>query len=76
MQNNQAAMVTIRLPRRGRNEGRSFEIVGVNGAIYQIACGAQVEVPDFVAQVLEHRQRQLESADAFERRLAGGESGV
>ena len=44
--------VKIRLPRLRKDQGD--EIVGVNGKLYQIKVGVTVEVPESVAEVLQH----------------------
>lgn len=40
--------------------------VCVNGKSYQIKRGVEVEVPDFVAEVLQHKEEMLAEAMAFE----------
>ena len=56
--------VKIRLPRLRKDQGD--EIVGVNGKLYQIKVGVTVEVPESVAEVLQHREEMLETIQAFE----------
>lgn len=56
--------VKIRLPltRTEKND----EYVAVNGKTYLIKRGETVEVPDFVAEVLQHKEEMLSLAMAFE----------
>lgn len=46
-------MVSIFLP-RGRKNEENFVIVSVNGRSWKIMKGVQVQVPDYVAEVLEN----------------------
>ena len=57
-------MVTIRIPRTKKDEEDVF--VSVNNYTCMIKPGEEVEVPDFVAEVLKHREEMLEIAAAFE----------
>lgn len=45
----------IRLPRKGANDA-NFELVGVNGKMYQVPCGKEVEVPLPVYEILMRQQ--------------------
>jgi hypothetical protein len=57
-------MVKIKLPltRTEKND----EWVSVNGNKYLIKRGVEVEVPDFVAEVLKHKEEMLDIAMAYE----------
>lgn len=50
-----AVMKKIRLPRKGAND-KNFELVGVNGKMYQVPCGKEVEVPLPVYEILLRQQ--------------------
>ena len=45
----------IRLPRKGANED-NFELVGLNGKMYQVPCGKEVEVIEPVYELLLRQQ--------------------
>ena len=45
----------IRLPRKGANDD-NFELVGLNGKMWQIPCGKEVEVPMPVYELLMRQQ--------------------
>ena len=60
-------MTTIMLP-RGRKNEENFVIVSVNGRSFQIMKG--VEVPDYVAEVLENNRRMAEEARRYVDRMA------
>lgn len=49
------AMKKIRLPRKGANED-NFELVGLNGKMYQVPCGKEVEVIEPVYELLLRQQ--------------------
>ena len=49
---------------------RDDEYVAVNGMSYLIKRGETVEVPDFVAEVLEHKEEMLAQAMEFEAQAA------
>jgi hypothetical protein len=57
-------MVKIRLPLT-RNE-KEDEYVAVNGKSYLIKRGVDVEVPEYVAEVLQHKEEMLSIAFAYE----------
>ena len=58
---NTEKMVKIRLFKDNKNyQGDVF--VGVNGKTFQIKRGVEVEVPDYVAEVLKNSARQDENA--------------
>lgn len=63
----QGKMETVFLPRASESE-QQFELVGVNGKIYQVPKGRPVEVPPEVAEVL--RNAQIAEAQLFERMAA------
>ena len=44
-------MVALTIP-RGRKQEENFVIVSVNGRSWKIMKGAQVDVPDYVSEVL------------------------
>lgn len=60
--------VKIRLPltRTEKND----VLVGVNGRTWLIKRGEEVEVPECVAEVLQHREEMLSEAMAFEEQAA------
>lgn len=51
-------MVKIRIPRMRKDEADVF--VSVNDYTCIVKRGVEVEVPDFVAEVLQHREKMLE----------------
>lgn len=57
-------MVKIRIPRTKKDEEDVF--VSVNLRTYLIKRGVEVEVPDFVAEVLRHQEEMLETIMDFE----------
>ena len=63
-------MVTIRIPRTRADEEDVF--VSVNQSTYAIRRGVEVEVPDFVAEVLRHQEEMLESIMLFEQAHKNG----
>ena len=60
--------VKIRLPltRTEKND----VLVGVNGRTWLIKRGEEVEVPECVAEVLQHKEEMLSEAMAFEEQAA------
>ena len=62
-------MVTVMLP-RGRKQEENFVIVSVNGRSWKIMKGAQVDVPDYVSEVLENRRMMQEEARRYVDRMA------
>lgn len=54
-------MIKVRLPRKGSGED-NFEVVGLNGKMWQVPCGKEVEVP---APVHELLMRMLEARDTL-----------
>lgn len=57
-------MVKIRIPRTKADQDDVF--VSVNLRTYLIKRGVEVEVPDFVAEVLRHQEEMLEEIMLFE----------
>ena len=62
-------MTTIMLP-RGRKTEENFVIVSVNGRCFKIMKGVEVQVPDYVAEVLANNRRMAEEAQRFVDRMA------
>lgn len=62
-------MVKVRIPRTRKDEEDVF--VSVNLNTYLIKRGVEVEVPDFVAEVLRHQEEMLEEIMLFEQAAAG-----
>ena len=60
---NTKKMVTIRIPRTKADEEDVF--VSVNLETYLIKRGVEVEVPDYVAEVLRHKEEMLENIMVF-----------
>ena len=60
---NKEKKVKIRIPRTKVNEEDVF--VSVNNSTYMIKRGAEVEVPESVAEVLRHREEMLEEIMLF-----------
>ena len=58
-------MVKVRIPRTRKDEEDVF--VSVNLHTYLIKRGVEVEVPDFVAEVLRHQEEMLEEIMLFEQ---------
>lgn len=57
-------MVKVRIPRTKKDQEDVF--VSVNLNTYLIKRGVEVEVPDFVAEVLRHQEEMLEQIMEFE----------
>jgi hypothetical protein len=57
-------MVKVKIPRTSKKQQAQF--VSVNNYSCLIKPGVEVEVPDFVAEVLKHRDEMLEVAANFE----------
>lgn len=58
-------MVKVRIPRIKADQEDVF--VSVNLRTYIIKRGVEVEVPDFVAEVLRHQEEMLEEIMLFEQ---------
>ena len=56
-------MVKIRIPRTKANEEDVF--VSVNMETFIVKRGVEVEVPDYVAEVLQHQEEMLEKIMLF-----------
>ena len=67
-------MTTIMLP-RGRKNEENFVIVSVNGRSFQIMKGVEVQVPDYIAEVLSNNRRMAEEARRYVDRMADLERG-
>ena len=63
------AFKEILLP-RGRKNEENFVIVSVNGRSWKIMKGVEVQVPDFVAEVLENAQMMADDARRYVDRMA------
>ena len=61
---NTVKKVKIRIPRTKADQEDVF--VSVNLNTYIVKRGVEVEVPDFVAEVLQHQQEMLEEIMLFE----------
>lgn len=59
-----AKTVKIRIPRTRADQEDEF--VSVNNYTYAIKRGVEVEVPDYVAEVLQHKEEMLEKIMLFE----------
>ena len=60
--------VKIRLPLTRTEKDDAY--VCVNGESFLIKRGETVEVPDYVAEVLQHKEEQLAESMAFEAQAA------
>ncbi len=63
-------MVKIRIPRTKADQEDVF--VSVNLHTYLIKRGVEVEVPDFVAEVLRHQEEMLEEIMLFDEKSKKG----
>lgn len=61
-------MVKVRIPRTRKDEEDVFVAVNLN--TYIIKRGVEVEVPDFVAEVLRHQEEMLEEIMLFEQSVS------
>ncbi len=63
-------MVKVRIPRTKADQEDVF--VSVNLRTYLIKRGVEVEVPDFVAEVLRHQEEMMEEIMLFEEQVQKG----
>lgn len=63
-------MVTIRIPKTKERKDDVF--VSVNFRTYQIQRGVEVEVPEFVAEVLRNQEKMLEEIMLYEEQVQRG----
>ena len=68
-QDRAAETVSVTIP-RGRKQEENFVIVSVNGWSFKIMKGVQVEVPDYVAEVLVNSRMMAEEARRYVDRMA------
>lgn len=68
-QDRAAETVSVTIP-RGRKQEENFVIVSVNGRSFKIMKGVQVEVPDYVAEVLVNSRMMAEEARHYVDRMA------
>ena len=68
-QDRAAETVSVTIP-RGRKQEENFVIVSVNGRSWKIMKGVQVEVPDYVAEVLVNSRMMAEEARRYVDRMA------
>jgi hypothetical protein len=61
-------LVTIKIPRVKKDQPDTF--VSVNERTWQIKPGVEVQVPECVAEVLQHREEMLELIMEFEEQNA------
>ena len=64
MAENKQKMVKVRIPRTKADQEDVF--VSVNNYTCVVKRGVEVEVPDFVAEVLRHQEEMLEQIMLFE----------
>ena len=62
-------MTKILLP-RGRKNEENFVIVSVNGRSFKIMKGVEVEVPDYVAEVLDNGRKMADESRRYVERMA------
>ena len=55
---------------RGRKNEENFVIVSVNGRSFKIMKGVEVEVPDYVAEVLDNGRKMADEARRYVERMA------
>ena len=66
---NEVPTVAVCIP-RGRKQEENFVVVSVNGRSWKIMKGVTVEVPYFVAEVLENARAMAEEARSYVDRMA------
>lgn len=62
-------MTEVLIP-RGRKNEENFVIVSVNGRSFKIMKGVAVQVPDYVAEVLENSTMMAETARRYVDEMA------
>ena len=62
-------MTKVMLP-RGRKNEENFVIVLVNGRSFKIMKGVEVQVPDYVAEVLANGRAMAEEARRYMEKMA------
>ena len=67
---NGKTMVKIRLPILPRDRDTGPMPVSVNGEKYWIPRGIAVEVPDYIAEVIEHAETEEANAEQFIRGIS------
>lgn len=65
----ETAMVDVCIP-RGRKQEENFLIVSVNGKNWKIMKGVNVQVPDYVALVLENAKAMADEARRYVDKMA------
>lgn len=65
----EAPTVEVCIP-RGRKQEENFVIVSVNGRNWKIMKGVSVQVPDYVAEVLENAQMMADEARRYVDKMA------
>lgn len=66
---NATPMTGVLIPRGSKRE-ENFVIVSVNGRSFKIMKGVEVELPDYVAEVLENGSMMAESARRYVDEMA------
>ncbi len=56
--------VTIKLPKAAKG-GENFLIASVNGRVFKIKRGAEVEVPAPIAEVIQNSEAMRDEADSY-----------
>ena len=69
MANKQEQMVSVTIP-SARKQEENYVIVSVNGRSWKIMKGVQVQVPDYVAEVLENARMMADEARRYVDRMA------
>lgn len=67
-ENKKPKMVKVKIPRVKKDQEDVF--VSVNMKTFLIKRGVEVEVPDYVAEVLQHQEEMLEKIMEFEEKNA------
>ena len=65
----EAPTVSVCIP-RGRKQEENFIVVSVNGRSWKIMTGVTVQVPDYVADVLDHARAMAEEARRYVDKMA------